>query len=109
MNNSNKNMTIEFNIVANMKMYFQKNIGQIIKVNDEDSLLGIISKSDHVLLPDLKSMIFNFVDLENDDHNELSLNQSMYTLSSTATSNNIFKEQNLINESSSLDSEFEEF
>lgn len=69
-----------------MKMYFQKNIGSIVKLNDEECKVEISSESDYVLLPDLKSMIINHIDLENDNDNELSINQSLYTLSSTAAS-----------------------
>ncbi|CAD8199335.1 unnamed protein product [Paramecium pentaurelia] len=94
-----------------MKMYFEKNIGQIIQLNEEAPQVEISSQSDYVLLPDLKSMVVNFIDLEIDDHNELNLNQSMYTLSSTAASNNIFPviRQSLIDESFCLNSECEEF
>ncbi|CAD8095629.1 unnamed protein product [Paramecium sonneborni] len=111
MNNSNNNLKKEFHIVTNMKMYFQKNIGQIIKINDEERQSQIISKSDHVLLPDLQSMIINFVDLEIDDHNDLSINQSIQTLSSTNVSNNRSSRriQIFAFESFSLDSECEEF
>ncbi|CAD8116405.1 unnamed protein product [Paramecium sonneborni] len=94
MNNSNNNLKKEFNLVTNMKMYFQKNIGQIIQINNEESQVEIISKSDPFFLPDLKSMIFNLVDLENDNLYEL---------------NNILPIQNLNYEPSSIDSECEEF
>lgn len=63
MNNSNKNLKKDFNIITNMKTYFQNYIGSLISSIEEESEIEIISNTDYVLLPDLNSMVFNLVDL----------------------------------------------
>ncbi|CAD8076361.1 unnamed protein product [Paramecium primaurelia] len=111
MNNLNKNLKTDFKIVTNMKLYFQNNIEQLIQPSEDEPQLEITSNSNYVLLPDLKSMVFNLVDLERNDFDQQSINQSMYMLSSTNASCNkisvIF--QSLSNESISSNSIGEEF
>ncbi|CAD8180535.1 unnamed protein product [Paramecium octaurelia] len=111
MNNSNSKPKQEFHIVTNMKMYFQKNIGQMLQPKEDDPQIESSSKSDYVLLPDLKSMVVNLNHLESDQDNHISVNQSMRTLSSTASSKNqiLVLRQSISIESFSLDSECEEF
>ncbi|CAD8105436.1 unnamed protein product [Paramecium sonneborni] len=96
MNNSNKNLKQDFHIITNMKTYFQNNIGLIKQHFEEETQLEISSNSDYILLPDLKSMIFNLADNQRNDFDLLSSNQSMLFASSTDAST---KKLSLISES----------
>ncbi|CAD8110329.1 unnamed protein product [Paramecium sonneborni] len=111
MNNSNKNFKKDFNIVQNMKKYFQNNIGQIKQHFEEEAHLDISSNSEYILLPDLKSMVFNIVDLERNDFDQLSINQSMFVVSSTEASSIKISvnSQSLTNNSFSSNSALEDF
>ncbi|CAK91260.1 unnamed protein product (macronuclear) [Paramecium tetraurelia] len=75
-----------------MKAYFQNNIRQLIQPFEEDPQLGISSNSDYVLVPDLKCMVFNLVDLQRNEFDQQSFNPSIYIPSSTDASSNKFPE-----------------